>query len=76
MDMAQTLTARTLPSHRDHGSVLAQNRSCGHARHVGGCPECQRMQLARWNAQLAEVSRTVSGTALSADLGRGTSDAC
>jgi hypothetical protein len=36
---------------------------CGHARHVGTCPECQRAQLARWRAQLVEASNAadVSG---------------
>jgi len=29
---------------------------CGHARHVGTCPSCQRAQLARWNAQLVSVT--------------------
>ncbi|HZU39779.1 MAG TPA: hypothetical protein VE992_01935 [Solirubrobacteraceae bacterium] len=24
---------------------------CGHTRHVGTCPCCQRAQLARWRAQ-------------------------
>lgn len=26
---------------------------CGHTRHVGTCPTCQRVQLARWREQLA-----------------------
>jgi len=30
--------------------------ACGHARHVGTCPECQRVQLARWRTQLHAVS--------------------
>jgi len=30
--------------------------ACGHARHVGTCPECQRTQLARWRSQLEEAS--------------------
>lgn len=29
---------------------------CGHTRHVGTCPECQRAQLARWRSQLAEAT--------------------
>jgi hypothetical protein len=29
---------------------------CGHTRHVGPCPECQRAQLARWRAQIVEAS--------------------
>jgi hypothetical protein len=32
-------------------------RSCGHDRHVGTCPACQRAQLARWRAQVIEVQR-------------------
>ena len=28
---------------------------CGHTRHVGTCPTCQRMQLARWRGQLAHA---------------------
>jgi hypothetical protein len=28
---------------------------CGHTRHVGTCPACQRTQLARWHAQLTEA---------------------
>jgi hypothetical protein len=55
--MAQTLTAQPLPSHRRHNGVLTGHRSCGHVCHVGACPSCQRAQLARWDAQLAEVSR-------------------
>jgi hypothetical protein len=30
--------------------------ACGHARHVGTCPHCQRTQLARWRAQLQEAT--------------------
>jgi hypothetical protein len=29
---------------------------CGHLRHVGTCPDCQRAQLARWQRQLAAVT--------------------
>jgi hypothetical protein len=57
MEMAQTLTARTVPSHRHQNGVLMGHRSCGHVSHVGACPSCQRAQLARWDAQLAEASR-------------------
>jgi hypothetical protein len=31
---------------------------CGHERHVGTCPFCQRVQLRRWKAQLIEASRS------------------
>ena len=30
-------------------------KPCGHHRHVGWCSTCQRIQLARWSAQLAQV---------------------
>lgn len=30
--------------------------ACGHTRHVGTCPECQRAQLARWRTQLIAAS--------------------
>jgi hypothetical protein len=48
-------------------------RSCGHLRHVGPCPACQRRQLARWQAQLMQVSEVprVSGPArIAANLKR------
>ena len=32
-------------------------KACGHATHVGTCPACQRAQLAKWQAQLAQVAR-------------------
>lgn len=38
---------------RSHGSRWPT--ACGHSRHVGTCPECQRVQLARWRAQLLAV---------------------
>jgi hypothetical protein len=31
-------------------------KACGHARHVGPCPCCQRAQLARWTMQLTAAS--------------------
>jgi hypothetical protein len=31
-------------------------RACGHARHIGTCPCCQRVQLAKWDTQLAQAS--------------------
>lgn len=34
----------------------SSRKPCGHARHVGTCPCCQRAQLARWGAQLAQAS--------------------
>ena len=54
--MAQTLIPHPL-SQRHHNGVLTGHRLCGHVRHVGACPSCQRAQLARWDAQLAEASR-------------------
>jgi hypothetical protein len=42
-------TVRTLG---DAPSAHAPNvKACGHVRHVGTCPCCQRAQLARWHAQ-------------------------
>jgi hypothetical protein len=32
------------------------HKRCGHARHVGTCPCCQRVQLAKWDTQLAQAS--------------------
>jgi hypothetical protein len=55
--MAQTLAGDPLPRHRNRNGVPTGQRSCGHVRHVGACPSCQRAQLARWDAQLAEASR-------------------
>ena len=31
-------------------------KACGHVAHVGTCSECQRAQLAKWQAQLAAVA--------------------
>jgi hypothetical protein len=56
--MAHTLVIPFGGAHRDVGSSLISPRSCGHPRHVGVCPSCQRAQLARWASQLADVSRT------------------
>jgi hypothetical protein len=36
-------------------SSLRAPKPCGHDRHVGPCPACQRAQLARWNSQLVAV---------------------
>lgn len=38
--------------------VSAAERSCGHSRHVGTCPPCQRAQLTRWTEQLRAVTPT------------------
>lgn len=34
---------------------LPAPKPCGHDRHVGPCPACQRAQLARWRSELAAV---------------------
>jgi len=34
----------------------ATPKRCGHPRHVGCCPCCQRAQLARWSMQLTEAT--------------------
>jgi hypothetical protein len=36
--------------------AATRHKPCGHDSHVGTCPGCQRAQLERWNAQLAEVA--------------------
>ena len=37
---------------------LAQaDKACRHIAHVGTCSVCQRTQLAKWRAQLAQVAR-------------------
>ena len=59
--MTQTLTSRFAPGHVHNGDALVTRRPCGHLRHVGPCPSCQRVQLTRWNAQLAEASRAGRG---------------
>lgn len=44
----QTVSRRTKPS--------GEQKPCGHSVHVGTCAMCQRAQLARWRAQLAEAA--------------------
>jgi hypothetical protein len=36
-------------------SPATGTKSCGHPRHVGSCPACQRAQLERWSLQLANA---------------------
>lgn len=36
--------------------TLGSGKPCGHACHCGTCPWCQRAQLARWEAQLAQAT--------------------
>jgi hypothetical protein len=55
--MTHTLTLDPLPRRSGRNALLTGSRSCGHVHHVGICPSCQRAQLARWGAQLAEASR-------------------
>jgi hypothetical protein len=54
--MAQTFNARFVSTY-GHKRALYIEKPCGHTRHVGQCASCQRVQLARWDAQLAEASR-------------------
>lgn len=42
-------------SHAVHSQRPIVLKPCGHDRHVGTCSTCQRVQLERWNAQLAQV---------------------
>ena len=30
--------------------------TCGHTRHIGTCPTCQRVQLTRWRQQLTHAN--------------------
>ena len=39
------------------GQLGQSAKACGHAAHVGTCSACQRHQLAKWRAQLAQVAR-------------------
>jgi hypothetical protein len=34
---------------------MGAERACGHDRHRGSCPDCQRAQLDRWRSQLESV---------------------
>lgn len=44
------------PTVSAHSADGAEQKRCGHDGHIGSCPVCQRAQLLRWRAQLAEVS--------------------
>lgn len=55
--MEQILTPRFATNSRTELAVNTRKR-CGHTRHCGFCPDCQRAQLAKWNAQLTQVTRT------------------
>jgi len=39
------------------GQAGQSAKACGHTAHVGTCAACQRAQLAKWRAQLAQVAR-------------------
>jgi hypothetical protein len=56
--MSHTLSIPFVGVRREVGAPLIRTRPCGHPRHVGVCPSCQRVQLARWAVQLADVSRS------------------
>lgn len=47
---------RVRASREAAGASVRPSTPCGHDRHVGSCPACQRAQLARWRAQLAAVA--------------------
>jgi hypothetical protein len=48
-------------------SGLVSDLGCDrHARHVGACPACQRVQLARWRSQLIEAEAARGGTSVTA----------
>jgi hypothetical protein len=52
---ASELQPTTVAGYSTSNDRLAQ-KPCGHERHVGTCPSCQRGQLAKWDAQLAQAS--------------------
>jgi hypothetical protein len=37
--------------------TASTGKPCGHREHVGTCPACQRVQLAKWQAQAAQAQR-------------------
>lgn len=38
-----------------HSGLERHLKACGHVRHVGVCPTCQRAQLERWRIQLVQA---------------------
>jgi len=52
--------AQAPPSHASRSSAprapSPAEKPCGHRGHVGSCAACQRVQLDRWRAQLADAS--------------------
>jgi hypothetical protein len=51
MIVTKTKSSRACARARGNGGA----RPCGHVRHVGICAVCQRAQLARWSAQVADA---------------------
>ncbi len=45
------------PAATVRGHLGQSAKACGHTAHVGTCAACQRAQLAKWSAQLAQVAR-------------------
>jgi hypothetical protein len=37
-------------------AAIAESKSCGHAEHIGFCPSCQRVQLARWAREVNKAT--------------------
>ena len=53
--MAHTLRSPLVPAHSLR-RVHSIQKACHHVHHVGPCASCQRAQLPRWHAQLAQVT--------------------
>jgi hypothetical protein len=49
--------------HNTHTHSAHAAKVCGHVRHVGTCADCQRAQLTRWGAQLAQAQPVRYSTA-------------
>jgi hypothetical protein len=43
--------------HSKRPPTATAGKPCGHREHVGTCPACQRVQLAKWQAQEAQAQR-------------------
>jgi hypothetical protein len=52
--MASCSTEKFEP--RGESQTVRVTKQCGHEGHVGTCAVCQRMQLAKWQAQLAQAT--------------------
>ena len=55
-EMARTLYPGFSATDREQRTMRSP-KPCGHRRHVGPCPSCQRAQLGRWYLQLAQAAR-------------------